>query len=231
MVGGILATAVAAVDYRHYERLGYALYAFGIVLLLLVFVLGRDIRGSSRWIYIGSFSLQPSELMKVFLIVALAEVPPRRSPQRRANAEGPRRPRGPDPTGLADVLLIALRQPDLGTAMIHGLIFLSVCALMRIHIKSVLSLLAAFAVLLPAIWTYVLKDYQRQRITSFLNPEANLLGANWHAHHARVAIGNGGWFGRGFMRGTQNQFLSSCPSSTATSPSPCSPKTGASSAA
>ena len=73
VASGILATIVAAIDYRHYERFGYAAYGFGVVLLLLVFVLGRDIRGSSRWIYIGSFSLQPSEFMKLFLIIALAK--------------------------------------------------------------------------------------------------------------------------------------------------------------
>jgi rod shape determining protein RodA len=107
----------------------------------------------------------------------------------------------------AGPMFLVLRQPDLGTALIHALIFMSIAALMRIRWQSLLSLFAAGAVLLPFVWTYVLKDYQKQRVTSFLNPEANLLGANWHAHHARIAIGNGGLFGRGFMRGTQNQFL------------------------
>jgi len=63
------------------------------------------------------------------------------------------------------------------------------------------------AVLLPVTWSYVLKDYQKQRITAFLNPDANILGSGWHAHHARVAIGNGGFSGLGFMRGTQNHYL------------------------
>ncbi|HEY8089915.1 MAG TPA: FtsW/RodA/SpoVE family cell cycle protein, partial [Polyangiaceae bacterium] len=71
--GGILATLVAAIDYRHYERMGYAMYGVGVVLLLLVFILGREIRGSSRWIYIGSYSFQPSEFMKLFLVIALAK--------------------------------------------------------------------------------------------------------------------------------------------------------------
>jgi rod shape determining protein RodA len=73
VLGGIMAAAVAVIDYRHYERLGYVLYAVGIVLLLLVFILGKDIRGSSRWINIGSFGFQPSEFMKLFLIIALAK--------------------------------------------------------------------------------------------------------------------------------------------------------------
>jgi rod shape determining protein RodA len=202
VVGGILATLVAAIDYRHYERLGYALYGFGIVLLLLVFILGRDIRGSSRWIYIGSFSFQPSEFMKLFLIIALAKYlhdDPKSEGRRLADLVIPA-------LIMAVPTLLVLRQPDLGTALIMGLVFTSICALTRIRAKSVAVLVASVVVLVPAMWSYVLKDYQKQRIVAFLNPEANLLGSGWHAHHARIAIGNGGWFGQGFMRGTQNQF-------------------------
>ncbi len=201
--GGIIATLVAAIDYRHYERLGYLLYGVGVVLLVLVFILGRDIRGSSRWINIGSFSFQPSEFMKVFLIIALAKY-----------LHDDPKSEGRTLRDLAIPALIALvpmglvmRQPDLGTALILGLIFVSICALTRIAMRSLLTLAVSAAVLVPVMWSYVLKDYQKTRVTAFLNPEANILGTGWHAHHARVAIGNGGLFGQGFMRGTQNQFL------------------------
>ncbi len=201
--GGILATLAAAIDYRHYERLGYALYGLGVVLLVLVFILGRDIRGSSRWIYIGSFSFQPSEFMKLFLIIALAKYlhdDPR--------SEGRSLRDLAVPALIAGVpMFLVLEQPDLGTALILLLIFVTICALTRIHWRSLATLAAAGAVLLPLTWSYVLKDYQKQRITAFLNPDSNILGSGWHAHHARVAIGNGGIFGQGFMRGTQNQFL------------------------
>jgi len=201
--GGILATLVAAIDYRHYERLGYGLYALGVVLLVLVFILGRDIRGSSRWINIGSFSFQPSEFMKLFLVIALAKY-----------LHDDPKSEGRTLRDLAIPALIALvpmalvmRQPDLGTALILGLIFVTVCALTRIALRSLAVLVVSGGVLLPVMWSYVLKDYQKTRVTAFLNPEANILGTGWHAHHARVAIGNGGIFGQGFMRGTQNQFL------------------------
>ncbi|MDB4997288.1 MAG: Rod shape-determining protein RodA, partial [Myxococcaceae bacterium] len=202
VVGGILATVVAAVDYRHYERLGYALYGFGIVLLLLVLILGKDIRGSSRWIYIGSFSFQPSEFMKLFLIIALAKYlhdDPKSEGRNLVDLAIPA------VIALVPTLLI-LKQPDLGTALILGLVFASICALTKIQLKSIIALFVGGAVLLPTMWAYVLKDYQKQRVLSFLNPEANILGSNWHAHHARIAIGNGGFAGQGFMRGTQNQF-------------------------
>jgi rod shape determining protein RodA len=201
--GGILATLVAAIDYRHYERLGYTLYGFGIVLLVLVFILGRDIRGSSRWINIGSFSFQPSEFMKLFLIIALAKYL-----HDDPKSEGRTLKDLAWPAAIALVpMVLVMKQPDLGTALILGLIFVSVASLTRIALRSLFTLIALFGIVVPVMWTYVLKDYQKTRVTAFLNPEANILGTGWHAHHARVAIGNGGLFGQGFMKGTQNQFL------------------------
>ena len=203
VLGGILATLVAAIDYRHYERLGYLVYVFGLVLLLLVFVLGKDIRGSSRWISIGSFSLQPSEFMKLFMIVALAKFlhdDPR--------SEGRTLKDLVVPALIAALpMALILKQPDLGTALIHGLIFVSICAMMRIRLRSLAWLAGVTAVALPVIWIFVLKEYQKQRVYSFLNPDENIQGANWHEHHARVAIGAGQAVGEGFMKGTQNQFL------------------------
>ena len=122
--GGILATVVAAIDYRHYERLGYALYGLGVVLLLLVFILGREIRGSSRWIYIGSYSFQPSEFMKVLLIIALAKYL-----HDDPKAEGRTLKDLLVPTLITAVpTALVLMQPDLGTALILALVFVSICA-------------------------------------------------------------------------------------------------------
>jgi rod shape determining protein RodA len=203
VVGGILATVVAAIDYRHYERLGYVLYAVGIVLLLLVLVLGKDIRGSSRWINIGSFGFQPSEFMKLFLIIALGKYL-----HDDPKSEGRTLTDLLVPAVLAAIpMLLIVRQPDLGTALILGLIFVSVCALTRIQWRSLALLAVGLGILVPAIIKYGLKDYQMERITAWLNPDQNILGFNWDPHHARIAIGNGGWTGQGFMRGTQNQFL------------------------
>jgi rod shape determining protein RodA len=173
------------------------------VLLILVFILGKDIRGSSRWINIGSFSFQPSEFMKLFLCIALAKY-------LHDDAKNEER-------SLKDLLvpailtgvptLLVLKQPDLGTALIHFLMFVSICALVRIKLRQLLLVVAGGGIGAEIVWNYGLKAYQKERITSFLNPDANVLGAGWHAHHARIAIGDGGVLGQGFMRGTQNQFL------------------------
>lgn len=202
VLGGILAAVVAVIDYRHYERLGYLLYGLGIIFLILVFILGKDIRGSSRWIAIGSFGFQPSEFSKLFLIIALAKYlhdDPRTEPRSLKDLVAP---------ALIMIVptFLVLKQPDLGTALIHLLIFVTICLLTRIRWQTLAGITVSAGILLPLQWTYVMKDYQKQRILVFLNPEANILGSGWHAHHARVAIGAGGVTGEGFMQGTQNQF-------------------------
>jgi rod shape determining protein RodA len=201
--GGLLATVVAAIDYRHYERLGYALYAGGVVLLLLVFILGREIRGSSRWIYIGSYSFQPSEFMKLFLVIALAKYlhdDPRLDGRTLKDLVAP--------TLIAAVpTALVLLQPDLGTALILILVFVSICALTRIQTRSLVWLGVVTGFVAPVFWSYGLRGYQNERINAWLNPNENILGYNWDPHQARIAVGNGGWFGQGFMKGSQNQFL------------------------
>ena len=151
--GGILATIAASIDYRHYERFGYALYAFGIVLLVLVFILGREVRGSSRWIYFGSFSFQPSEFMKLFLVIALAKYL-----HNDPKAEGRTLKDLLVPAAITAVptVLVGL-QPDLGTALILGLIFVSICSLTRLQGRSVLVLAGAAAILAPVFWQYGLR--------------------------------------------------------------------------
>jgi len=201
--GGILATVIAAIDYRHYERLGYVLYGGGVVLLLLVFILGREIRGSSRWIYIGSYSFQPSEFMKLFLLVALGKYL-----HDHPKTEGRTLKDLLVPALIAGVpTALVLLQPDLGTALILVLVFVSVAALTRIQTRSLVGLALTGGIVAPIFWSYGMRGYQNERITAWLNPSENILGYNWDPHQARVAIGNGGWLGQGFMKGSQNQFL------------------------
>jgi rod shape determining protein RodA len=201
--GGILATIVAAIDYRHYERLGYALYAVGIVQLLLVFILGRTIRGSSRWIYIGSYSFQPSEFMKLFLVIALAKY---LHDDPKSEGRTLKDLFVPALIAAAPTALVLL-QPDLGTALILVLVFVAIASLTRVRARSVVALAVSAAFLGLVFWSYGLRGYQNERVTAWLNPNENILGYNWDPHQARIAIGNGGWLGQGFMRGSQNQFL------------------------
>ncbi len=204
LVGGAIAAGfLATIDYRKLERYAYLLYGMGLLSLLLVFILGREVKGSSRWIYLGSVGFQPSEFMKVWLVIALAKY-----------LRGDTHPEGRSlkdliaPVALAalPVVLVAV-EPDLGTALIIGLIFLSVMAMVKIQRRTIFELLAIAVIGLPLFWTYGLRRYQDERIDAWLHPEKDISSYNWDPHHARIAIGAGHVTGEGFMKGTQNQFL------------------------
>src|SRR5262249_6740461 len=150
VAGGILAVFAASVDYRHFERLGYVIYIGGVVCLVLVFLLGRDIRGSARWIVVGTFQFQPSEFMKLALAIALAKFlhdDPRGEGRTMKDLVIP---------ALLTVIpvLLILRQPDLGTAIILTLIFFTIASLMRLKLRSIGALGALVGVFVPLAWTY-----------------------------------------------------------------------------
>lgn len=201
--GGVAAIAVASVDYRHYEKLGYLLYAVGIILLLLVLVVGTEVNNSRRWISFGDFArFQPSELMKVFLVIGLAKYlhhDPRSEGRKLIDLFVPAAM-----TALA--MLLILKEPDLGTALLCLLIFLSIMMLTRLKARSLLVLAGTAPIAAVVGWSYLLKDYQKQRVISFWNsfvdPEADRLGAGWHAFQSVVAIGSGKLTGKGYLQGT-----------------------------
>ncbi len=200
-LGAGVAVLVASIDYRYFERYGWVAYGAGIVLLVLVFLLGPTVRGAQRWIPFGTFSLQPSELMKIFFIVALAKHlhdDPRTEGRTLKDLVIP---------GMivAAPLMLILAQPDLGTALIIAAIFGSIMFLTQLKLRSFVTLVLSFAVSAPLTWRYLLKDYQRERMVSFLDPHTDILGKGWHAYQAKVAIGSGGLTGKGFLQGTQNQ--------------------------
>lgn len=203
VAGGIMAIIVASLDYRYIEQAGYVIYAVGVLLLIIVLILGKDIRGSARWINIGSFGFQPSEFMKIALTIALAKYlhsdPKTESRSLRDLAV-------PILLTIVPVVLVQ-QQPDLGTSLILSLIFLSIIGLTRVRWKTAAGGLGTILIVGTLMWQYGLKEYQQGRITAFLEPEADIRGVGWHAHHARIAIGNGGFLGQGYMKGTQNQYL------------------------
>ena len=204
--GGAVAVMIVAIDYRHFERNAWLIYGAGVVLLVLVFLLGKTIRGSTRWIYIGGFSLQPSELMKIFLIIALAKYlhnDPKTEGRTLKDLVVPG-------LILAVPMLLILLQPDLGTALICAFIFGSIMMLTNLKLRSLLTLVGGFAVSAPLTWVYLLQGYQMGRITAWWDRiqgnEVDLLDTQWHAHQSLVSIGSGSFVGKGFMNGTQNQY-------------------------
>ena len=202
VLGFFVFVVTALVDYRVINRLAYPLYAVGLVMLALVLVAGKSVNASRRWLELGGLGFQPSEIMKVLVIIALAKYL-----HDDPVVEGRKLKHMAFPFLLVGLpMVLILRQPDLGTAMIIALIFLSVMMLTKLKLRSIITLVMISALSLPLSWTYLLKDYQKQRIYTFLNPASDPIGAGWQARQSLFAIGAGGMTGRGYTKGTQNQL-------------------------
>ncbi|MFW6123151.1 MAG: rod shape-determining protein RodA [Thermodesulfobacteriota bacterium] len=189
------------IDYRYLERLAYPLYIFSIILLLVVMVGGKTVSGSKRWLALGPVSFQPAELVKIAIILALARYFHRLSPQ------------GPLPLkDLLPALVLVLipaaliaKQPDLGSAILVTMVGGSMILLVGVNWRTLLIGAALLFTAIPAAWPF-LKEYQRQRVRTFLNPEHDPLGAGYHIIQSKIAVGSGQFWGKGFLQGTQSQL-------------------------
>ncbi len=200
-VGLVLMLGLALVDVRLFMRYAYAVYGIALALLVLVEVKGTIGMGAQRWIDLGFFQLQPSEVMKISLVLALARY------FHGASIDDVGRPGyllPPIALVLAPVALV-LKQPDLGTALmlLMGSAVLFFLSGVRMW---VFGLVAAVGVgTVPIAWQF-LHEYQKKRVLTFLNPENDPLGAGYHIMQSKIALGSGGLFGKGFMQGTQSHL-------------------------
>jgi len=192
---------VATINIRLWLRYAYALYFLALALLVAVEVAGHVGMGAQRWISLGFVNIQPSELMKIFLVLALA---------RYYNASAIEdigrisRLFVPIMLTLAPTVLI-LRQPDLGTAIMVAMtgavvLFLAGVRLWKFVVVGIAGLAAA-----PIAWQF-LHEYQKNRVLTFLNPETDPLGAGYHIIQSKIALGSGGLMGKGFMQGPQSHL-------------------------
>ncbi|MEO8290579.1 MAG: rod shape-determining protein RodA [Gaiellaceae bacterium] len=207
-VGVVLAAVVAAVSPELYRRYAKVLYGLALVLLVVVLVVGNDVRGSRRWIELGSFRLQPSELGKILLIIFLAAFV-----ADRARRGSPWRTMW-SALGLAAIpMLLVFREPDFGSALIYGSALLAVFFFGGLPWKQ-LGALAAMAALvglsilwfLPAVGVQVLDDYQKDRLVGFVNPDVDPSGSTYNINQSITAVGSGGLDGRGVANATQTNL-------------------------
>lgn len=200
-IGLLALLAVLFIDYHVLDRYGLAVYAAGLLLLMLVPVIGTSGGGARRWIAVGPISLQPSELMKVALVVVLASLLHRWAGEPRLAL---RRLFAPGLLIAAPAYLI-LAQPDLGTVIVIALGGFVVLLLAGLPLRVVLLAVLIAGPVLPYAWNN-LKPYQRQRLVSYVNPQSDPLGAGYHARQSKIAIGSGMVYGKGYLQGTQNQL-------------------------
>jgi rod shape determining protein RodA len=200
VVGIGLMLLVALTDYSIFANVNHLIYALTILSLILVYAVGRISFGAQRWIDLGIFPLQPSELAKVLLIIVLAKfLADRQEDLKRL------------PYFLLSILYVAIPmvfiyiQPDLGTAIVLAvswftMVLMAGVRLRHVGIMALIGLLAS-----PLIWLS-LRNYMRERIFVFFDPTRDLLGAGYNINQARIAVGSGGFLGQGFARGSQSQL-------------------------
>jgi rod shape determining protein RodA len=202
VVGLFILVVAATIDVRVWMSLAYPAYAVALLLLIAVDVAGHEGLGAQRWIALGPIELQPSELMKVSLVLALARFLHGKSVEEVSK---------PLNLGIALAMigipaLFVVIEPNLGTTLI---IVADGCALLFLAGLSwywITPALAAVATAVPLAWRFVLHDYQKARVMTFLDPEADALGAGWNITQAKIAIGSGGISGKGFLNGTQSRL-------------------------
>jgi rod shape determining protein RodA len=191
-------------DYIWLGRIALPLYVTGLILLLIVLVAGRTGMGAQRWISLGPLSFQPSEFFKLIFIVMLSSY---YSFSRES-------------LGIAGLLrvfvvivlvpfILLFKQPDLGTAIVAILIFVSVSLAKGLHRKVIIMVIVVGIISLPFLgnimWTG-LKDYQKNRLIAFIDPEVDPSGIGYHINQSKIAIGSGEFLGKGYLEGTQGPF-------------------------
>lgn len=202
--GTVVMVVVLLVNYKVYERWGHLFYILCIVLLVAVLLHGKYVGGARRWLAFGPLTIQPSELVKLAVIVMLAKLY-----ARMVRAEGLRLRELFIPFLVTAIpFFLIVRQPDLGTAMLIALIAGCITLYVKIERTTFIGLVTGAVLAVPAVW-YFLKGYQKRRILTFLNPDLDPLGAGYHIIQSKIAIGSGMLTGKGYLKGTQNtlEFL------------------------
>lgn len=196
-----LMIAIAMVNIRTWMSLAYPAYAISLGLLVAVEAFGRVGKGAERWLEIGPIGVQPSELMKIALILALARF------LHTLTLDEISRPRAllVALAIIAAPVVLVLLQPNLGTAFIllavgAGLLFAA-----GLSWKIIVPAVALSVAAVPVAWTFM-HDYQRERVTTFLEPERDPLGAGYNILQSKIALGSGGMFGKGYLQGTQSRL-------------------------
>ena len=200
-LGLVLALSLVWLDYRFFGQVAPSLYLLSILLLVLVLFVGVSEYGSSRWVSIAGTPVQPSEIAKVFTIIALAKF----LADRRAELHRVR-------TFLASLgiavvpMLLVMLEPDLGTAVIFGAVWLGMVVAAGARPRHLLVLSTLLLVAVPFFAMAVMGDYQRERLALFFNPNQDPLGGGFNILQAEIGIGSGGLLGSGLTEGSQTQL-------------------------
>ncbi len=200
-VGFIFMCLAALIDYRALARWYHQIYWLNIALLVVVLILGHNSKGAQRWIPLGPFMLQPSEICKLTVIVTLAVY----LSSVKTDISSFSSFMGALGHIALPILLIAA-QPDLGTALVIIAILGGMLLVSGAGVKHLAASAGLLLALFPLVWRYGLRDYQKRRLTGFLNPLADPLGTSYQLNQSKIAIGSGRLFGQGLFHGSQKNL-------------------------
>ena len=198
----VMAIVMSRIPLMVWRELAFPLYCIVLVMLLGVDLLGAIGGGSRRWLDLGFMRLQPSELMKLGIVLALArfyDMLPAGEIRKLVAI-------WPALAAIFPPLLLVAIQPDLGTSLMIVAGGVTVMFLAGLPLRLFIGSAAAIGALIPFAFTFLLRDYQRNRVLTFLDPESDPLGAGYHITQSKIAIGSGGIFGKGFLNGTQSHL-------------------------
>jgi rod shape determining protein RodA len=193
----IVATAF---DYRWLKTLAWPIYGIQLGLLIATLAVGAGVGGSARWISIGPLAFQFSEIAKILMIIVLASY----LSAREGHLDSPFPIIGACLL-VGPPLLLVMLQPDLGTSLVFGAILAGMLWMSGASLRWLTALAVAVMAMVPIAWTYLLRDYQKARLSDFLDSNPDIQGAGFQLHQAQIAVGSGGFFGKGLTNGTQTQ--------------------------
>jgi len=189
-------------DYQRLKVMSFWIYVFAVLLLLAILIIGKEVNGSKRWLDFGGFQFQPSEFMKIVIVIQLAsyfssqDISPFPDLKRLIPAIG----------FVSVPVLLILAEPDLGTALAVLAIACTVIFFIGIRWRYIITVGLGLMFSVWPIWEHVLRDYQKKRILILLRPDLDPLGAGYHIRQSKIAIGSGMLWGKGFLKGTQNKL-------------------------
>ncbi len=200
--GLLLSLIVCSLDYHILEDFSYWFYGALLILLIAVLLIGRKSLGATRWLNLGLFNVQPSELMKIVIIITFARF------FNNYHAVGGLTVKDMFfPIGMLVLpAFLIMKQPDLGTAVLVVLIALSMSFFVGLRWSAITTFVLVTIPVAWIGWTSFLKPYQKNRVLDFLDPERSRLGSGYHIIQSKIAVGSGGFWGKGFVKGTQAQL-------------------------
>lgn len=200
-LGVLILMAVAFTPMQIWMKSAYGIYFFALTLLILVELMGHVGMGAQRWIDLSVIKIQPSEIMKIAIVLALARYFHFSQLQQTSQMHSLFIPL----VLIAIPALLVLRQPDLGTTLLLVFTAASIIFLAGIRMWKVWSVIIVLCASLPLAWV-MLRDYQKERVLTFLDPERDPFGSGYHIIQSKIALGSGGLFGKGFMNGSQSHL-------------------------